>query len=176
MLIAEFCRRAELTRDAVRLYVKLGLLRPNAGAAGSNRYQHFDESDVDRVALIKVGQQLGFTLKQIVTLNKEYEAGGIDQARRSAVMQGQLAQVDEKAEQLSKLQSYLRAKIAWIESGEHGNEPSFCGLEVVTRMIGKRKGNDRSAYYLYFKVPSNDVLAKVFQQRALLPDCRCSNH
>ena len=84
MLIAEFCRRAELTRDAVRLYVKLGLIRPSTGVAGSNRYQHFQESDVDRVALIKVGQQLGFTLKQIVALNREYEAGGIDQARRLA--------------------------------------------------------------------------------------------
>ena len=137
MLIAEFCRRAELTRDAVRLYVKLGLIRPSTGGAGSNRYQHFHESDVDRVALIKVGQQLGFTLKQIVTLNREYETGGIDQARRLAVMQAQLAQVDEKAAQLGKLQSYLRAKVAWIEAGERGDEPSFCGLEAVTQMLGK---------------------------------------
>jgi DNA-binding transcriptional MerR regulator len=139
MLIAEFCRRAELTRDAVRLYVKLGLVRPSTGTAGSNRYQHFHESDVDRAALIKVGQQLGFTLKQIVTLNKEYEAGGIDQARRLAVMQAQLAQVEEKATQLGKLQSYLQAKIAWIEAGEHGDEPSFCGLEVVNRMVGNKR-------------------------------------
>lgn len=139
MLIAEFCRRAELTRDAVRLYVKLGLIKPSAGIAGSNRYQHFHESDVDRAALIKVGQQLGFTLKQIVTLSREYDAGGIDRARRLAVMQAQLAQVQEKAAQLNKLQSYLHAKIAWIEAGESGDEPSFCGLEAVTRMIGKGK-------------------------------------
>ena len=139
MLIAEFCRRAELTRDAVRLYVKLGLIRPSTGAAGSNRYQHFQESDVDRVALIKVGQQLGFTLKQIVALNREYEAGGIDQARRLAVMQGQLAQVREKAAQLNLLQSYLQAKIAWIEAGEVGEEPSFGGLEVMACVAGKGK-------------------------------------
>jgi len=139
MLIAEFCRRAELTRDAVRLYVKLGLLKPSSGTSGSNRYQHFHESDVERVALVKVGQQLGFTLKQIVTLNREYEAGGIDRARRLAVMQGQLAQVAEKAAQLGRLQSYLQAKVAWIQAGENGDEPSFCGLEVVSRMVGKGK-------------------------------------
>lgn len=139
MLIAEFCRRAELTRDAVRLYVKLGLIRPSTGAMGSNRYQHFQESDVDRAALIKVGQQLGFTLKQIVALNREYEAGGIDQARRLAVMQGQLAQVREKAAQLNLLQSYLQAKIAWIEAGEVGEEPSFGGLEVMACVAGKGK-------------------------------------
>jgi MerR family transcriptional regulator, copper efflux regulator len=139
MLIAEFCRRAELTRDAVRLYVKLGLIKPGTGATGSNRYQHFHDSDVDRVALIKVGQHLGFTLKQIASLNQEYEAGGMDRARRLAVMQGQLMRVQEKATQLGKLQNYLHAKIAWIEGGECGDEPSFCGLAAVTRIIGKQQ-------------------------------------
>lgn len=139
MLIAEFCRRAELTRDAVRLYVKLGLIKPDTGPVGNHRYQHFHDSDLDRVAMIKVGQQLGFTLKQIVTLSREYEAGGMDSARRLAIMQGQLAQVEEKAAQLGKLQNYLHAKIAWIEAGESGEEPSFCGLAAVTRIIGKRQ-------------------------------------
>ncbi|MBE1162011.1 MerR family transcriptional regulator [Dyella acidiphila] len=139
MLIAEFCRRAELTRDAVRLYVKLGLLKPGTGAIGSNRYQHFDETDVDRAALIKVGQQLGFTLKQIAALNREYEAGGMDRTRRLAVMQAQLAQVQAKAAQLGSLQTYLHAKIAWIEAGECGDEPSFCGLAAVTRILGSQQ-------------------------------------
>lgn len=138
MLIAEFCRRAELTRDAVRLYVKLGLIIPGTGAGGGNRYQHFHDSDVDRVAMIKIGQQLGFTLKQIVSLSREYEAGGMDRARRLAVMQGQLAQVEEKAAQLGKLQHYLHAKIAWIEGGECGEEPAFGGLSAVTAVIGKQ--------------------------------------
>jgi MerR family transcriptional regulator, copper efflux regulator len=139
MLIAEFCRRADLTRDAVRLYVKLGLIKPNTGAFGNNRYQHFHEHDVDRAALIKVGQHLGFTLKEIVALNREYEAGGMDRTRRLAVMQAQLAQVQEKAVQLAKLQTYLHAKIAWIEDGESGDEPSYCGLEAVTRTVSKRE-------------------------------------
>lgn len=139
MLIAEFCRRTELTRDAVRLYVKLELIKPLAGATGSNRYQQFNDSDVDRAALIKVGQQLGFTLKQISALSREYEAGGMDRARRLAVMQAQWAQVQEKAAQLDTLQTYLQAKIVWIEGGEKGEEPSFRDLKAVTRIIGKSK-------------------------------------
>jgi MerR family copper efflux transcriptional regulator len=137
MLIAEFCRRTGLTRDAVRLYVTLGLIKPDTGATGNNRYQHFHAGDVDRVALIKVGQQLGFTLKQIAALGREYEAGGLDRTRRLAVMQGQLAQVQAKAAQLGALQNYLYAKIAWIEGGECGQEPAFCDIEVVTSVIGK---------------------------------------
>jgi MerR family transcriptional regulator, copper efflux regulator len=136
MLIAEFCQRTDLTRDAVRLYVKLGLIKPSTGVTGSNRYQQFHVTDVDRAALIKVGQQLGFTLKQIAALSREYEAGGMDRSRRLAVMQAQLAQVQEKANQLDKLQAYLHAKIAWIEAGELDDEPTFCGLEVVGRLLG----------------------------------------
>ncbi|HEX7816662.1 MerR family transcriptional regulator [Dyella sp.] len=136
MLIAEFCRRADLTRDAVRLYVSLGLIKPGTSASGS-RYQHFEQADVERVALIKVGQHLGFTLKQIVALSQEYEAGALDRARRLAVMQAQLAQVQEKAAKLDQLQAYLHAKIAWIEGGECGEEPSFCGLAAATFLRGE---------------------------------------
>ncbi|MEO6800212.1 MAG: MerR family transcriptional regulator [Rhodanobacter sp.] len=90
MLIAEFCRQASLTRDAVRLYVKLGLITPGVGAHGSNRYQQFGSSDVERAALIRVGQQLGFTLKQIAALDREYAGGAMDATRKLAVMHAQL--------------------------------------------------------------------------------------
>lgn len=126
MLIAEFCRQAGLTRDAVRLYVKLGLLAPAVGAAGSNRYQQFCAADVERAALIRTAQQLGFTLKQIVALNREYTAGAMDRARKLAVMRGQLQAVEAKAERIDAMRQYLRAKIAWLEGGERGAEPPFC--------------------------------------------------
>ena len=62
MLIAEFAETTGLTRDAVRFYVKHGLLRPSVATSG-NRYQHFDESDIERVVLIQSGQALGFTIR-----------------------------------------------------------------------------------------------------------------
>lgn len=131
MLIAEFCRQAGLTRDAVRLYVKLGLLLPVVGAHGSNRYQQFCAADVERAALIRTAQQLGFTLKQIVALNREYTAGAMDRGRKLAVMRSQLQVVEEQAARIRAMQHYLHAKIAWLEGGERGAEPGFCGVGVV---------------------------------------------
>ncbi|MBB5357635.1 DNA-binding transcriptional MerR regulator [Rhodanobacter sp. ANJX3] len=128
MLIAEFCRRAELTRDAVRLYVKLGLFAPHVGHSASNRYQQFNEADLDRAAVIRTAQQLGFTLKQIVTFNREYEAGAMDRERKLAIMRDQLEAVDLKAERIRAMRKYLRAKIAWLEAGERGDEPVFCRM------------------------------------------------
>jgi MerR family copper efflux transcriptional regulator len=125
MLIAEFCRRADLTRDAVRFYVKLGLFAPNVGHNASNRYQQFGDADLDRAAVIRTAQQLGFTLKQIVTFNREYAAGAMDRERQLAIMREQLEAVDLKADRIRAMRKYLRAKIAWMEGGEHGAEPIF---------------------------------------------------
>ena len=126
MLIAEFCRRADLTRDAVRLYVKLGLFTPNVRHSASNRYQQFNDADLDRAAVIRTAQQLGFTLKQIVTFNREYAAGAMDVGRKLDIMRGQLQAVDVQAERIRAMRKYLRAKIAWLEGGEKGVEPVFC--------------------------------------------------
>ncbi|WP_458072096.1 MerR family transcriptional regulator [Rhodanobacter sp. BL-MT-08] len=126
MLIADFCRRADLTRDAVRLYVKLGLFTPNVGHSASNRYQQFSDADLDRAAVIRTAQQLGFTLKQIVTFNLEYAAGAMDRKRKLDIMRAQLEAVELKAERIRAMKKYLRAKIAWLEGGERGAEPVFC--------------------------------------------------
>lgn len=124
MLIAEFCQQSGLTRDAVRLYVRLGLVRPTVNVG--NRYQHFTKADVERVALIRLGQQLGFTLKQIVELNREYEAGGMDTRRKLAVMRQQLDAVEAQAARVEVMRGYLRRKVAWLENGGLGDEPAFC--------------------------------------------------
>lgn len=133
MLIAEFCRQTGLTRDAVRLYVKLGLITPVVGANASNRYQQFAAADVERAAIIRTAQQLGFTLKQIVALNREYEAGMMDTGRKLAVMRNQLAAVEAQAERIRVMRKYLHAKIAWLEGGERGAEPAFCGMRSTDR-------------------------------------------
>ncbi|WP_158884104.1 MerR family transcriptional regulator [Rhodanobacter sp. L36] len=127
MLIADFCRRADLTRDAVRLYVKLGLLTPNVGVNASNRYQQFTDKDLNTTAVIRTAQQLGFTLRQIVTFNKEYESGAMDRKRKLAIMRSQLEAFDIQAERMRAMRKYLRAKVAWLEGGERGVEPAFRG-------------------------------------------------
>jgi len=119
--IAEFRRRTGLTRDAVRLYVGLGLLRPARDPA--NGYQEFAEADVGRVAVIRAAQRLGFSLKQLVPLAREYEAGRMDVRRRLAVMREQLAMIGEQAARLDTMRDYVRAKIAWLEGGERGEPP-----------------------------------------------------
>lgn len=130
MRIAEFRRRTGLTRDAVRLYVKMGLLKPAVDPG--NRYQQFDEADVERADMIRTARLLGFSLGQMVPLAREYEAGRLDARRRLGVMRRQLAMVEAQVARIHAMRDYVRAKIAWMEAGEAGPEPCF-GKHVKKR-------------------------------------------
>jgi DNA-binding transcriptional MerR regulator len=60
--IGELARRTGVATSALRYYEQLGLLAP-AGRAGGRR--HYEASSAERVALIRLYQDAGFTLAEI---------------------------------------------------------------------------------------------------------------
>ncbi len=125
MFIAEFCDRAGLTKDTVRFYVRKGLLRPDVGTSGSNRYQTFGSEDVDRALFIRFAQQLGFTLREIVAMEAEFANLKMPIARQREIISERLDGVDRQLADLQKLRKYFRRKIAWLDSGAVGTPPAF---------------------------------------------------
>ena len=123
MLIAEFVKETGLTRDAVRFYIKRGLLKPQVQAV--NGYQQFDASDVERVVLIQTAQSLGFTIAQIVSFGAEFESGQMDTQRQIAVLSERLKALDDQAAKLRGMRLYLKKKIAWMQGGEVGPAPQL---------------------------------------------------
>ena len=63
--IGELARRTGLASSALRYYERVGLLSP-AGRAGGRR--NYGASSAERVALIQLCQDAGFTLREIRTL------------------------------------------------------------------------------------------------------------
>ena len=136
MLISEFARAAGLTPDTVRFYVRRGLLKPLLGRkGGSNPYQIFTEEHVQTARLIRMGQSLGFSLREIVALNVEYQAKRFTPSRGAEIMRGQLVRLEEKAAHIAAMISYIRAKLAWLEAGSKGSEPNFTAYERAARVI-----------------------------------------
>jgi len=133
MLIADFVKATGLPRDTVRFYVKKGLLQPEVGRSGTNRYQDFDAEQVDRALLIREKQALGFSLDEIAVLSAEF-ARGISFSRHAEVMRERLAVIDEQAARLARLRRYFKAKIAWLDGGAVTEPPSFA------RIVGATKG------------------------------------
>lgn len=126
MLMSDFARATGLAPDTVRFYVRRGLLWPATGAKGGrNPYQVFGDDDVRAAAMIRLGQALGLSLKEIAALFADHRAGRIDRDGLATIMSGQRDRLRAKAAELSRLADYLDAKLAWMASGEEGLEPSL---------------------------------------------------
>jgi MerR family copper efflux transcriptional regulator len=129
MQISEFSRCTGLSRDTVRFYVRLGLLRPTTSArGGSNPYQLFNDEDVQLAEVIRISQALGMSLKEIGALSQARRDGRASVEKSIAVLAKQAALMDERARRFDSMASYLRAKIAWLRSGKTTAQPSFAAF------------------------------------------------
>jgi MerR family transcriptional regulator, copper efflux regulator len=126
MLISDFARRAGLTPDTVRFYVRLGLLRPEASGKGGGRpYQIFTAEHLQAAKVIRTAQSLGMSLKEIAAISEERRAGRMTVDRSVEVLNTQLDRLAIKTAELVAMKAYLRAKIDWLKSGEQEPGPDF---------------------------------------------------
>ena len=71
--IGELARRTRVATSALRYYERIGLLSPAARAGGR---RHYPPSSAERVALIRLCQDAGFTLAEIGRLLFAFSRGG----------------------------------------------------------------------------------------------------
>ena len=64
MSIGQLAKQANVSNRTVRYYEELGLIVPKN--RGSNRYRYYDDSHLSRLSLVKLLQESGFALKEIV--------------------------------------------------------------------------------------------------------------
>ena len=138
MLISKFAQATGLTRDTVRFYMRLGLLRPKTNGKGQRHpYHFFTDEDVQVAEVIRVARSLGISLKEIAALSEERRKGRMTRDRSIEVLRGHLARMETKAAELETFASYLRAKIDWLAAGGQGQPPDFRGY----RKDGWRRGS-----------------------------------
>jgi len=126
MLISEFARVTGLTRDTVRFYARLGLLKPQtSGKGGRHPYSIFTEKDVQIAEVIRISQSLGMSLKEIAAFAEERRKGRLTSERRAEIMSAQLVSLEAKATELEVMISYVHAKIDYLKGGQRGPEPKF---------------------------------------------------
>ena len=126
MLISEFARVTGLTRDTVRFYARLGLLRPQTnGKGGRHPYNVFTDEDIQAAEVIRISQSLGMSLKEIAAFNEERRKGCLTSERRVEIMSAQLVSLEAKATELEVMINSVRAKIDYLKGGQQGPEPDF---------------------------------------------------
>ncbi len=84
---------------------------------------------------VRMAQSLGFSLREIAALNVEYQAKRMTPARGAEVLCAQLGRLEEKATHVNAMIRYIKAKLAWMETGGKGTEPNFTDYEQTSRRI-----------------------------------------
>ncbi len=69
----ELAKRAESSKDTIRYYIKIGLLKPKRNF--DNGYNLFNDKDIVRLRFICKAKYLGFTLKEIKQIIMECKEG-----------------------------------------------------------------------------------------------------
>ena len=70
MLINEVAKISGMSKDGIRHYEELGLIKSVPRTAGSRTYRDYDASVVETIEKVRGAQRLGFSLKEIGALLK----------------------------------------------------------------------------------------------------------
>lgn len=137
MRISAFLLRTGVSRDTVRFYERRGLLRP---AVAANGYRNYTELDVERVEMIRMGQRLGFTLRELGPLARAWENDALGPDAQRRVIRQRLGEVDLRIAEMQAIRTYLAAKLRWLDQGAVGPRPVLGGLQAGVAADSPRSG------------------------------------
>jgi MerR family transcriptional regulator, redox-sensitive transcriptional activator SoxR len=126
--IGQLAARAELNASTLRYYESVGLLPPPERKNGQRRY---DERLLDRINFIKIAQQTGFSIQEIVVLLEGFETGDSLSERWEQMAKQKRSELEERKKQLNSmiqiLDSGLSCKcLTWSECKEKIENNGSC--------------------------------------------------
>ncbi len=111
LLIGMLASQANTTKDTVRHYDQLGLLKSRKRQARSRLYTEFHPECVERIELIKSAQAIGFTLTELKDSLNDYYDGQLDLNEQLNVTQQKLKQVKKQQANINLMVELLTERI-----------------------------------------------------------------
>lgn len=111
LLIGALARQANTTKDTVRHYDQLGLLKSRKRQAGSRLYTEFHPECIERIELIKSAQAIGFTLIELKDSLNDYYDGQLDIDEQLVVTKQKLEQLKKQQANISRMIELLSERI-----------------------------------------------------------------
>ena len=134
LLIGELAAKANTTKDTVRHYEQLGLLKSRKRQAGSRLYTEFHPECIERIELIKSAQAIGFTLIEIKNSLNDYYDGQLDIDLQLMLTQQKLEQVKKQQANISMMVELLSERIDILVQMQADSEYQL-DIEVCKKTI-----------------------------------------
>lgn len=104
MLINELSKRTGITPHTIRFYEKLGLIKGKRKEdIKSNKYFHYDEESVEKLALIRDAKSIGFTLSEISQLIDAWYGNAFSIQDKITILDEKLKSIDQKINDLLEM-------------------------------------------------------------------------
>jgi DNA-binding transcriptional MerR regulator len=133
--IGEFAELCGVSRDTVRFYERIGLLRNPSRTA--SRHRIYDRAAVARLRFIRGAQRLGLTLEDIRRLLRLREMRGSDAGKQIAgLLRSRADAIDSEISKLLALRRRLDKSIRLCEASPFS---SFSVLERLVLDPGSRR-------------------------------------
>lgn len=130
MTIGELSQVSGLSVSAIRFYQRRGVLPARDGDAG---WQRFDQSVLDRLAVIELAKSAGFSLDEVIRIVDAVDADPDAVPDRPAVWQGlaevKLAEIDARVARLEHLRRLLTdaLRLGYLPADRLREVPSALG-------------------------------------------------
>lgn len=102
--IGDVAAQAEVPASTIRYYEEIKLLPPAARHNGRRRY---DKTILEKLNIIRLAQQAGFTLDEIQTLVHEFPKGTPPSARWQVMAQEKLQELEEQMRTIETMKGLL---------------------------------------------------------------------
>ncbi len=104
LTIGDVAKRAGMRTSAIRYYEEVGVLPPAARQSGQRRY---DPAVLDRLAVVRLAQEAGFSVAEIRELVSGFERSGVASERWQALAQRKEAELDRLIAQAEGMKALL---------------------------------------------------------------------
>jgi MerR family copper efflux transcriptional regulator len=117
MRIGELARRSGLSRDTIRFYEKMGLIRSPDNDRGPRQFKDYPETVLRRLLAIRQIKDYGFTLQETLGMLILYEEGVLEPERGLRFVKRKIARIDEKIRQMTEVRGRLQEVVEKFCSG-----------------------------------------------------------
>jgi DNA-binding transcriptional MerR regulator len=112
MQISELARRSGLSVHRLRRYEAQGLIQ--AERSGGN-YRQFDERALREATFMRMGREIGLSLKVLAEALPRYRAGTLSIAQMVETLEDRIAEIDALVSEQQALRAKLVHHIGWFE-------------------------------------------------------------
>ncbi len=113
MKIGQIARETGVSRDTIRLYENMGLLKDVSRPHPYNNYKEYPEENIKRVQSVLMLKKLGLSLNECKEVLQMLDRGDFDIEDRNAMIQRKIDGIDKQIEELTRAREML---VAHMES------------------------------------------------------------